>query len=463
MRENRRFSTVVTAVVTQIVAAVVFLAICADSAICAPGEESWGAKMFPVKRHNFGRVALQANAEYVFELENIWEEDVRIVGVYSSCTCTSVSVNTKKLKSLEKAEVLAKLNTTGQHTKNVGATLTVILETKTRNKERGGENILHDEVQLEVKGYIRPDVVMTPGVVEFGSVPLGKSVSRSVRLEYAGTNEWQLTRMLRSSPYVYARAEEVRRANGEIVYDVVVTLNRKKDAPEGYIRDVLHFVTNETPVGQKEPTALTLPIQAAVVSPLQAKPSPFLIGVLHPGEKVMKSLVIRNDLPFRVQSVTSPDKRFRFTFSDQESPVHMISVLFATGSPDQASPDTSPLDNGENIAQKIYVRTNLDEDEPIVVDVQGRLFPASPENVSVTDREPQPEPPVMSTPEPVVRFTAPSLEATEEAAGSTGASDSDSGNHGEGRAVRLAFKPPSIESGLTNAEHEAVGARSVSE
>lgn len=338
--------------------------------VCGPvsvaASESWGAKMFPVKRHNFGRVALQANEEYAFEIENLWKNDVRLVGVYSSCTCTQVSATKMKLASLEKGTVVAKLNTTGQHTKNVGATITIVLEMKERDVERGFDRILHDEVQLEIKAYVRPDVVLTPGIVEFGSVPEGKSVSRRVRLEYAGKNDWQLTRIVRSNPYVHARAEEVRRTGGEVVYDIVVTLNRRQDAPEGYIKDVIRFVTNETPVGQKEPTALTLPVQGAVVAPLQAKPAPFLIGVLRSGDRVIKNLIVHNDTPFRVRSVTSPDKRFRFTFPEQESPVHMISVLFAV-----------PADaTAEHINQRIFVRTSLDEDDPIIVDVQGRLLGA---------------------------------------------------------------------------------------
>ena len=328
---------------------------------CAVADESWGAQLFPTKRFNFGRVALQANAEYVFEMENVWEQEVRIVNLHSSCTCTAVSAQRKTLLSLEKGGIVAKLNTTGQHLRDVGATITVILETTVNGI------VLQDEVQLEVKAYVRPDVVLTPGVVEFGTIPEGKEMSRQLRIEYAGRPDWKITRILRSNPYVFARAEETKRTDaGEVVYDVTVTL--KPGAQPGYIKDVLRFVTNETPTGSREPTALQLPVRGAVIAPLQAKPSPFLIGVLNPGEKVIKSIVVRNDKPFRIRSVTSTDERFRFTFSNQQRPVHLISVLFAARNGDEE----------ENIDQKIFVVTDLSNEDPIVVEVQGHLFGQKP-------------------------------------------------------------------------------------
>lgn len=323
--------------------------------LSAWGNETWGAKMFPKKRHAFGRVPLRSDAAFDFEFENIYEQEVRVVGVYSSCTCTTVSCPVKSLLSWEKGRVHAKLNTGGQHLGDVGATLRVILETTVDGKTG------RDEVQLEVKGHIRPDVLITPGSVEFGTVAEGESVSRNLRLEYTGNGAWELTRILRDNPYIHARAVEARRTASEVVYDITVTL--KKEAPIGYIKDVLRFVTNETAAGGQHPTSLFLPVQGAVAAPLHAKPSPFLIGVLNSGENVTKSVVVRNEMPFRITGVTADDKRFRFTFSEEESSVHLISVLFAS----------RKSDTEEKLVKKIFVHTDLKEQEPIVLDAQGYL------------------------------------------------------------------------------------------
>ncbi len=71
-----------------------------------------------------------------------------------------------------------------------------------------------------------------------------------------------------------------------------------------------------------------LPIQGLVRAPIQAKPAPFMVGILEPGERVAKNIVVRSDVPFRVENVATDDKRFRFTYSSEESAIQLISVSF---------------------------------------------------------------------------------------------------------------------------------------
>ena len=324
------------------------------SQVSGQAAESWGSAMLPERRFDFGRVAIGADAEHRFTVKNVYREEVRLLGVRSSCGCTEASLTKRSLKSQETAEVVAKFNTSGQYTREKTSTLTIDLETTINSK------VSRDSVQLHVSGYIRPDVVLTPGIVEFGSVAEGQSVVRTVLLEYAGRNDWALVKVERTNPFVHARAEEVKRERGEIAYRIAVTL--KDNAPIGYVRDALRFTTNEISPGTNTPTEIVLPIQGVVMSPIHAKPSPFMVGIVTVGENVSKNIIVRSDMPFRILGVTSEDPRFRFTFADQESLIQIVSVLFS------ARPSVP-----EEVVGQIVIRTSLPDQEFVTLGTLGRL------------------------------------------------------------------------------------------
>jgi hypothetical protein len=321
--------------------------------------ESWGAALFKTKQHNFGSVALGADAEFRFELTNIYTSDVALLNVRSSCTCSSAGVSTPLLKPGETGAVVVRFNTSGQHLREKSAALTVQLETIINGSRR------IDTVQLFVSGYIRPDVVLTPGSIEFGAVPEGATAERVVQREYTGHPGWALTKVERSQPFLYARAEEIRREQRDVVYRITVAL--KEGAPVGYIRDVLRFTTNEVPVGKAEPVEILVPVHGVVTTPIRAKPSPILLGVLAPGENVSKNIIIRSDTPFRITNVSSSDNRFRFAFSNLESTVQLISVSF--------SARQMSLIQSQDIADIVHISTNNLRQQTVAVNAVVRIVP----------------------------------------------------------------------------------------
>ncbi|MFM8496155.1 MAG: DUF1573 domain-containing protein, partial [Planctomycetia bacterium] len=105
---------------------VVAAMVVASVAATAQAQE-WATKMFNVTSHNFGTVAKGSKTEYRFVFRNMYKEDLHVVGVRTSCGCTSPEVTKRDLKTHETAEVVAKFNTRtflGQH----GATLTVTFD-----------------------------------------------------------------------------------------------------------------------------------------------------------------------------------------------------------------------------------------------------------------------------------------------------------------------------------------------
>jgi len=322
-------------------------------------RESWGAVLFETQRHDFGSVVIGADAEFLFELTNTLNSNVRLLSLRSSCTCVSAKFSTQLLAPGETGAVIARLNTSGQHLQNRSAVLTIQLERILNGARR------IDTVQLFVSGYIRPDVILTPGSVEFGVVAEGTAAERTLLMEYTGQPGWALMSVERSQPYIYARAEEVKREQGNVAYKITVIL--EEDAPAGYVRDVLRFTTNELQQGKSEPVEIVLPIQGVVRASIQAKPSPMLVGILSPGETVTKNIIIQSETPFRVANVSATDNRFRFAFSEQASTVQLISVSFSAR---QIPPGVQ-----QDFAQVIRIATNDPQQPSITVNAFVRVVP----------------------------------------------------------------------------------------
>ena len=317
-------------------------------------NESWGTALFNTQRHDFGNVALGADAEFQFELKNTHNQDIRLQSVRSSCNCVSARLSATVLRPGETGAIIARLNTSGQHLRNKSAVLTVQLDMLVNNARR------IDTVQLFVSGFIRPDIMLTPGSIEFGAVNKGMTAERTLLLEYTGQPGWALTRVERSLPFIYARAEEIRRDRGNVTYRITAVL--RDDAPTGYIRDALRFTTNETQPGRSEPIEIVLPIQGVVTASMQAKPSPMLIGILTPGETVTKNIIIRGEVPFRITRVSASDARFRFSFSERLGSVQLISVTYSAG------------ELSQNVTGVIRISTDDPRQREVAVNVFARVM-----------------------------------------------------------------------------------------
>jgi hypothetical protein len=290
--------------------------------------QPWAAKMFKTKDHDFGTVARGAKSEFVFEFENIYEEDVHVASVKSSCGCTSPVITKRDLKTFEKSQIIAKYNTRaflGQR----GATVTVIFDKP-----------YYAEVQLEVTGYIRSDVVFDPGSVNFGEVDQFASAERTLKLTYAGRNEWKIIDVRSASKHFEVELTERQRASGRVTYEMMVRLTA--DAPSGYFQDQLTIVTDDERLKK-----IPVMVHGSVVSPLTVNPASLLLGVLKPGQTVTKKLVVRGKEPFKVLRVSCKDDCFSFKVpADKTNQLHFIPVTFTA-------------DAAGKITEKITIETDL--------------------------------------------------------------------------------------------------------
>ena len=296
----------------------------------AEGQE-WARKMFDRTSHNFGTVARGAKVECTFVVTNLYEEEVHIAGVRSSCGCTTPQVLQSTLKTYEKGEILAQFNTRS-FLGDKSATLTVTIDKP-----------YFAEVQLQVSGYIRSDVVLDPGFVDFGTVDQGAGAEQKLSIAYAGRDTWQVLDVLSANKYLQAELVETARGNGQVGYGLVVRLG--PDAPVGYIKDQLTLVTNDQRAKQ-----IPVDIEGRVISELTVSPASLFMGVVQPGKTVTKQVVVRGKKPFKIVSATCEDKSFSFKIDREKSAsVHLVPVTFVA--PDKPG----------KVTHKIVIKTDLGE------------------------------------------------------------------------------------------------------
>ncbi len=292
----------------------VLLCVCFAFAVAARpvDAQEWARKMFGETSHDFGAVARGAKVEHRFVLENIYEEDAHIASVRSTCGCTAAEVTKHDLKTWDKAEVVATLDTRnflGQK----DSTITVVFDRP-----------FPAEVQLHIHSYIRSDVVVQPGAVQFGAVAQGTPVEQRVTVSYAGRDDWRIERVECSNPHINIELSEAARTAGQVSYDLVARL--AGDTPVGYLRDQVVLITNDQNV---RAARVPIAVEGVVVSALSVRPSPLMMGVLATGQSVTRKLVVQGQEPFRITGIECEDPRFNFRVDAEEAKsVHLVAVTF---------------------------------------------------------------------------------------------------------------------------------------
>jgi hypothetical protein len=300
----------------------------------ALGQE-WARKMFPQTTHDFGSVARGAKAEHKFTLSNLYLEDVHVASVRSSCGCTSPRINNPSLKTYQKGAIVAKFNTHKFLGRN-GATVTVTFDKP-----------FPAQVQLHVKGYIRSDVVFNPSSVQMGAVDRGSPADMNVAVDYAGRNTWKILEVKSSNPHVSGKVVETRRWGGRVRYGLTVRLD--DTAPLGEFNEHLLLITDD-----RQMTQIPIQVEGEVVSAVTVSPASLFMGVVRPGQRVTKQLVVRGKKAFKILSVTCDDESFEFGTFDRETArkLHVIPVTFVAG------------EGTGKISETIRVRTDLGEMSP---------------------------------------------------------------------------------------------------
>ena len=164
-------------------------------------DGDWLTSVFPERAYDFGTVARGSQIRHAFPIVNRTNADIRIADWRTKCGCTDVKVGAQVIPPGTQTTVEATINTTNfQGYKPSG--LTLILDRP-----------VFVEVDLNLTCFIRGDIVMNPGQVDFGTLRRSaKLPSASLDLTYAGGRpDWDIVQMKTQTDRVKAVAREVSR------------------------------------------------------------------------------------------------------------------------------------------------------------------------------------------------------------------------------------------------------------
>lgn len=304
--------------------------------------QAWATKMFKETSHDFGAVARGAKTEFEFELTNIYEEDLHIASVRSSCGCTSPRITKADLKTWEKGTIVAQFNTRSFVGKKA-AVVTVTIDKP-----------YYAEVQLMVSGHIRSDIVVEPGEVQFGDVDQGTAKNTQLTVQYVGRSGWKINDVRSQCDYLSVKLKREDQGSGRIGYRLDVGL--KENAPTGNIQQEIILVTDDRTYDR-----ISIPVFANILPPLTIAPKSLDLGDLKSGEAKQQRLVVRGKTPFSITEIVCDDPRFQFKIPEGEKGTHLVPFEFKA------------TEEAGEIQQTITVKTSLGEELKAECQIFGRI------------------------------------------------------------------------------------------
>jgi hypothetical protein len=294
--------------------------------------QSWTEKLFAKHEHDFGTVARAAKAEYEFKITNNSDKVIHLAGVRTSCGCTTPKITKETLAPGEVGSILAIFNTR-THIGHRAATLTVTFDRPN-----------YTEVQLRIKGYVRQDIVINPGVVRFGTVVAGEPAEKKVTIEYAGRGDWKILEVLSGDENMQVELKDKKRNNGNIAYELAVKL--KPEAANGYFSKELTLVTNDRRV---ESQRIPLLVEGRIEAGVTVSPASLYLGDMQMGEEVTRQFVVRAREPFKIKNVSADNAQgtLKFQADDEAKTLHVVTVTFNPNQPGK-------------LEQKISIETDLE-------------------------------------------------------------------------------------------------------
>lgn len=312
----------------------------------ASAQASWAEKMFSVTKHDFRTVGRGTKSEFHFEFKNVYEEDVHVSAVRTSCGCTTPSVTKDTLKTHETAAIVATFNTR-THIGQKAATVTVVFDKP-----------YYAEVQLKVSGFIRTDITFDPPEVGFGEIPAGQTREREVVITHRGNSNWKITDVRSHCTNLQVRLNPPERSPGMVRYRMLVSMDDAMS--EGEIRERLTLISNDRDFPTTE-----MAISGRIRPVVSVSPAAVSLGTTAGDGVVEKRLVVRGDAPFEISDVVCSDERFEFEVPVGKKKVHFVKLRFRADG------------KAERIAQEIRIVTDLPGEKSAKCVVTGTIEASS--------------------------------------------------------------------------------------
>ena len=311
--------------------------------------QSWVDSVLPERSFDAGTVARGSKVRHTFLLVNRLNQEVRIADWKTKCGCTEVRVGARVIPPGTQTTIEAVIDTT----KFLGykpSGLTLVLDRPS-----------YAETELNFSCFIRGDLTLNPGVVDFGIVSRSTTPKPTVTLNltYAGGRpNWGIVRMQTRSSRVSAKLQEhSRSADGQVQYALTATLDPSEIS--GFFKDEITLFTNDS-------SSQTIPVavSAAVQSALTVSPSPLLLGQVKAGQVLTKTLLVRSSRPFKLSSVKPGKDDLTAKFDpDPSRPVHTVTRTMKV--PSQPGPYNASIE----------IETDLKDELPAKVTAFANIVP----------------------------------------------------------------------------------------
>ena len=284
---------------------------------------NWAEKTLSDLNVDFGTVARGADTRHTLKVSNLYEEDIYIVDVGTTCGCTAATPNKKLLKTGDVAEIEIVMNTvkfTHKKDSNVDVTL------QFRGKQGRTDT---QKIRVPIHAYIRTDVVLTPGNADFGTVEYNQGAERKIQISYAGREDWRIQEVKAGHKNLTAQLKETRRGGGRVDYELTLTLDQA--AALGDFQDRILLITDD----RNSPEVPVL-VTGRVAPDIEIVPGRYELGKLNPAEEKEFSVVVKGNRPFIIEGIECEEHADCFEFKPvPEVPKTVHVVRFRVTAPNQ--------------------------------------------------------------------------------------------------------------------------------
>ena len=313
----------------------------------------WAEKMMDRKVFKFGSVAKGADAALRLTVKNNYKENIHITNVSTGCSCVSWDEKSFPIvvPSGKEIALTLRLDTIRYDGERKSVARVSLLEPT---------NAEAKTVELPVEAYIRKDIVLAPGSVNFGAVEPGKGAEQRVAINYAGRPDWKITRVKAGNSNLTPQLVEKNRGEGLVNYELIVTL--KPQTPLGSLRDQITLVTDDVNNPQ-----IPVLVEAKVESDIVVTDLQF--GSVTVGQTKTMNVIIRGRKPIKIEKIerTKSDESFKVKSPQATSTVHSLPLTF-----------TPPNEPGP-FEEEFFI-TISGREQPITFKAKGRIVGSAAKN-----------------------------------------------------------------------------------
>ena len=273
--------------------------------------QNWADTLFSERSYDFGAVPRGGVVRHPFVLANRLTVPITILNLRVSCGCTSGTASASVVAPGQSAIIEAQMDTRNF----VGRkSTTLFVSMMAGNQET--------EIGLGVSSLILSDVVLNPGVVDFGLVSRGQVPSQAIAIERIGKPEWRIVKITSASKAINATLQETRRQDGAVGYQLSVSL--KPEATAGVIRDEIRLITNDP-----ETPSIPVPVGAQVRGELTATPTSLALGNVSATAGVQGKYVVKASKPFAIAKIEGAGDGFSLKEGESvRKPLHVLTLTF---------------------------------------------------------------------------------------------------------------------------------------